>query len=219
MDLHEFCISAKGKGSNGNTGYSSSIYTKDDAMSNFTILIDVKLLYFEKIAGDYNSFLEFIKGLPAQPQPEVYGFHSNADISKENTEVNRLIASLLLAVPIEDAKQDEDEGGEHVEEEKDEKPTVEHEGEEAQEAEGGGAEGEVQVEVKKPAGPMTTEEVMQNLSVDILHKLPANFDVEQAQMKYPVTYFQSMNTVLCQVNFVVNFLSYFSNKLLEDKVT
>lgn len=152
-----------------------------------------------KITGDYNSFLEFIKSLPSQPQPEVYGFHSNADITKESTEVNRLIASLILAVTIEDSKGDEDEEeDEAAAEEGEEKPHVEHverdqEGEE-------GVEGEAEAHaVAKKSGPLTSEEVMQNLSNDILHKLPGNFDVEQAQMKYPVTYYQSMNTVLCQV--------------------
>jgi dynein heavy chain len=46
---------------------------------------------------------------------------------------------------------------------------------------------------------MTPEQVMQNLSDDILGKLPGNFDIETAQFKYPVTYLESMNTVLCQV--------------------
>ena len=132
----------------------------------------------------------------------MYGFHSNADISKENTEVNRLLASLLLAVPIEDAKKEGEEAGEeeHV------APVEGEEHVEGGEGEGGeGAEGEAPA-AKKAEGPMTSEEVMQNLSVDILHKLPGNFDVEQAQMKYPVTYFQSMNTVLCQVEYFVIFL-------------
>jgi hypothetical protein len=46
---------------------------------------------------------------------------------------------------------------------------------------------------------MTPEQVMQNLSDDILGKLPGNFDIEIAQFKYPITYLESMNTVLCQV--------------------
>jgi len=153
-----------------------------------------------KIAGDYNSFLEFIKSLPSQPQPEVYGFHSNANITKESTEANRLLASLQLAVTIEDSKGDEKEDEEGTEAAK-EKPH----GEERQYVEGAeGEEGAEGVEggeahAAKKSSLMTSEEVMQNLSNDILHKLPRNFDLEQAQMKYPVTYYQSMNTVLCQV--------------------
>lgn len=111
--------------------------------------------------GDYQSFLDFIKGLPAQPRPEIFGFHDNADISKDSNEVSRLLISLLLAVPAEatSAKDDNDQG----------------------------------------SVAMTPEQVMQNLSDDILGKLPGNFDIETAQFKYPVTYLESMNTVLCQV--------------------
>jgi len=129
----------------------------------------------------------------------VYGFHSNANITKESTEVNRLLASLQLAVTIEDSKGNEDvdeeeEEGAKAAKEKSQQHVEGAEGEEGVE----GAEGR-EAHAAKKSGPMTSGEVMQNLSNDILHKLPGNFDVEQAQMKYPVTYYQSMNTVLCQV--------------------
>jgi len=42
------------------------------------------------------------------------------------------------------------------------------------------------------------DEVITDMSKDILHKLPANFDMELAQRRYPVLYTESMNTVVCQ---------------------
>jgi len=44
----------------------------------------------------------------------------------------------------------------------------------------------------------TQDEIILGLSADILAKLPANFDMEYAMLKYPVKWDESMNTVLCQ---------------------
>ncbi|EFJ27757.1 hypothetical protein SELMODRAFT_94851 [Selaginella moellendorffii] len=49
--------------------------------------------------GTYENFLEFIKRLPNQPRPEVFGFHDNATISKDLNETARLLDSLLLVSP------------------------------------------------------------------------------------------------------------------------
>ncbi|KAL2633853.1 hypothetical protein R1flu_005332 [Riccia fluitans] len=109
--------------------------------------------------GDHQSYIDFIKKvIPSQPRPEVYGFHDNADITKDLTSTEKLLTSLLVAAPSS-----------------------------TQAATGGGA--------KK--GP-SSEETMLNIAQDIQGKLPVNFDIEQAQIKFPVTYLESMNTVLCQ---------------------
>ena len=42
------------------------------------------------------------------------------------------------------------------------------------------------------------DELVANITKDILEKLPANFDIEAVQRKFPVLYEESMNTVLAQ---------------------
>jgi dynein heavy chain len=54
---------------------------------------------------------------------------------------------------------------------------------------------------------------------DILLKLPAAFDIEAAQIKYPVTWNESMNTVLCQelvkFNNLTNLIKFSLNSVLK----
>lgn len=108
--------------------------------------------------GEYQSYIDFIKELPSQPTPEIYGFHDNADITKDMTSTERLLTSLLLAAPSTQAA----------------------------------------TKSGDKKGPSPDEQLL-NIVVDIQGKIPANFDIEQAQIKFPVTYLESMNTVLCQV--------------------
>ncbi|KAJ8047551.1 Dynein heavy chain 3, axonemal [Holothuria leucospilota] len=44
----------------------------------------------------------------------------------------------------------------------------------------------------------TSQQVIEDLAADILSKLPPNFQLEEVQVKYPVLYEESMNTVLLQ---------------------
>lgn len=48
---------------------------------------------------DYEECLIYIRGLPINQLPEVFGLHENADIAKENREAMQLLAGALLTQP------------------------------------------------------------------------------------------------------------------------
>jgi len=48
------------------------------------------------------------------------------------------------------------------------------------------------------SGGMSKDDTLLQVAGDIAAKLPANYDMEYAQLKYPVRWDESMNTVLCQ---------------------
>merc|ERR1712072_234083 len=57
-------------------------------------------------------------------------------------------------------------------------------------AEGGGGDG--------GSGGATKEDIILELAADIHSKLPPNYDMEYAALRFPVKWDESMNTVLCQ---------------------
>ena len=55
-----------------------------------------------------------------------------------------------------------------------------------------------QERIESPTGQLTNDEIVLRMSNDILEKLPDDYDLVSALQKYPMSYEQSMNTVLIQ---------------------
>jgi len=53
-------------------------------------------LYFAPPHGDQEVYIEYAKQLPLYPDPEVFGFHDNAAITKNLNETDALLSALML---------------------------------------------------------------------------------------------------------------------------
>ncbi|KAL7390222.1 hypothetical protein ABVT39_017308 [Epinephelus coioides] len=58
-------------------------------------------LYYVPAHGPYQTYVDYIRGLPICADPCVFGLHSNADITKDNQETNQLLDRVLLTLPRE----------------------------------------------------------------------------------------------------------------------
>jgi len=100
-------------------------------------------------AGEY--MLDQIRDMALVDPPGVFGFHENANLTREQNETYGMMDNLLMMV--------------------------------GQAAAGEGA---------------SPEETIKEVADDIARRLPAPWDTQRAQEKYPTMYEESMNTVLIQ---------------------
>jgi dynein heavy chain len=56
-------------------------------------------IYFAPPKGSHESYVDFLRGLPQIPHPEVFGLHANADISKDQKETTELFDGILATLP------------------------------------------------------------------------------------------------------------------------
>ncbi|MEW5317509.1 MAG: hypothetical protein WDW38_008798 [Sanguina aurantia] len=122
-----------------------------DAITDDSYSFSPSGLYKAPHEGEYDSYLAAIKALPIAAEPEVFGLHANADITKDRQEADMLLASCLATQGNATA-----------------------------------------------SGGQSREAVLADVAADIRARVALPFDIEAARFKYPVDYYESMNTVLCQ---------------------
>lgn len=50
-------------------------------------------VYFSPANSTYQSYVDYIRALPLNPNPEVFGLHENADITKDNQETMQVTSA------------------------------------------------------------------------------------------------------------------------------
>lgn len=70
--------------------YNPSIYEDDDYK------FSPSGLYYAPKHTDYQGYLDYINSLPNFPEPECFGFHENAAVTKNQNETNNALETILI---------------------------------------------------------------------------------------------------------------------------
>ncbi|XP_028395151.1 dynein heavy chain 3, axonemal-like isoform X1 [Dendronephthya gigantea] len=76
-----------------------SIFVCGDIIENDLHNFSQSGTYYCPSHGPYETYLEYVRSLPLNPHPEVFGLHENADITKDQKETNELFDCILLTLP------------------------------------------------------------------------------------------------------------------------
>ena len=76
-----------------------SIYINGEVVNSDDYKFSPSGLYYAPPKGKYQSYVDYIRSLPLNPTPEVFGLHDNADITKDNAETRDLFDGVLTTLP------------------------------------------------------------------------------------------------------------------------
>ncbi|EMP33877.1 Dynein heavy chain 1, axonemal [Chelonia mydas] len=125
--------------------YKPEVLTEDFAYSESGIYRQISTTY------DLNGYIQYIKSLPLNDIPEIFGLHDNANITFAQNETFALLGAIIQLQP-----------------------------------------------KTSTSGGRGREELVEEVSKDILKKVPDPINLQEVMLKYPVLYEESMNTVLVQ---------------------